>query len=170
VRAEVESRWQLDVERTSIVFESRWLFGMATTTGTLEAASGWAVLRANGELLGEIAAGTAGISTGNRLRDRHLQNRLFFDARRHPTIVFSSRVCTVGNGRFDGMGVLSARGRTAKVRVSGIVERDTQRMRLAGATALDTRDFGLPSACGYIRRDVTVSVDARLSREICATA
>lgn len=159
------SRWDLSVEHTSISFEARWLFGMLTVTGAFTPASGWVVLTPSGDLFGEIVADATTIATGNRLRDRHLQNRFFFDSANYPVAVFGSIVCNVQDGRVDGVGFLSVRRRTAKVRALGALLCDGNRMRLAGNAVLDTRDFGLPSAWGYIRREVIVSVDAWLDRE-----
>ncbi|KUI26523.1 YceI family protein [Mycobacterium sp. GA-2829] len=168
--ADDESHWRVDPERTSISFTARWLFGLATATGTFASSSGWVVLKSNGELSGEIAAEVSGVATGNRFRDRHLQGRLFFDAEHHPSAVFSSGVCITGDGRFAGDGSLSLRGRTAKVHAEGTFQRDTDHLRLTGDTVLDTRVFGLPSAGGYLRRDVLVSVDVWLDRAVAPGA
>lgn len=160
-----ESSWRIDPARSSISFEARWMFGICTARGVFERTDGWVSLRSNGSLVGELTIDASSVNTGNRLRDRHLRNRLFLGSRRHPTIALTSKAVRISGTTMTGDGYLSVRGRTVKTPVSGTVRMESaDQMSVSGSATLDVRQFGWPTGLGYIRRSLVVNAAVSLSR------
>lgn len=140
------------------------MFGICTTKGIFEHFGGWAVLDGDGSVGGQLTIDASSVNTGNRLRDRDLQNRLFLDSTNYPVITFTSDEVTIAGRSITGAGRLSVRDRSVEVPVCGAARIDTDRLNLTGSATLDVRLLGLPTAFGYIRRSLVVNAAVALVR------
>lgn len=93
---------------------------------------------------------TNSIDTANDFRDRHLKSQDFFDAEKHPTILFRSTRVEKQGGGYVLVGPLTMRGVTKEVRipfqiVHGRVKDGWQNTRVGflGKLQVDRRDFGI---------------------------
>ncbi|HEX9286306.1 MAG TPA: YceI family protein [Thermoanaerobaculia bacterium] len=125
----------------------------------------------------------ASIDTGLPDRDQHLRSADFFDAERHPEIVFESRrVDPVGEDRYDVTGALSLRGVIREITVPvaflGFVKDPWGNEKAGFETELtvDRKDFGMVWNAaldngGVVLGDkVTVSIALEAVRESEAAA
>lgn len=151
------ARWRIDPAVSRIWFEARWMFGMCTVVGVFERFDGWALQRDDGSLVGELTIDASSVNTGNRLRDHDLQNRFFLDSERYPVITLTSSDMVITSRSVTGTAHLLARDRSAKVPVHGTARVDADHMTVSGSATLDVRQFGWPTALGYIRRSLVVN-------------
>ncbi|WP_280507822.1 YceI family protein [Nocardia flavorosea] len=158
------SRWRVDPATSRISFEARWMFGARTARGVFERFAGWATLHDDGSLVGELTMDPSSVNTGIRLRDRHLQNRLFLDSGNHPVITFMSRDIRLDGPSLTGAGHLVVRDRGVEVPLRGAVRIDAEQLTLSGSATLDVRRFGWPTALGYIGRSLVVDGAISLER------
>jgi polyisoprenoid-binding protein YceI len=103
-----------------------------------------------GRCAGELVIPVATISTGNRLRDRHLRSTHYLDQRRFPRIVFRAMTVRFDGGRTIVAGTLTIRDVTepleievtrARARITSPARDD--RVRLRGAARIDRSVFGV---------------------------
>ncbi|WP_158559939.1 YceI family protein [Prauserella sp. PE36] len=151
-----ESRWRVDPAGSRISFKARWMFGTLTAEGVFERFGGWALLREDGSLAGELSIDPSSVNTGIRLRDHHLQNRFFLDSANYPIITLASSHVVITSRPFRGVGSLSVRDRSVDVPIHGTAGVDVDQVILSGSATLDIRQFGWPTAFGYIGRSLTV--------------
>lgn len=156
--------WRVDPAVSRIWFEARWMFGMFTAKGVFECFDGWASMQDDGSLLGELTIDPTSVNTGNRLRDHDLQNRFFLDSANFPVIRFSSQDVTVASRTITGTGRLSVRDRSIEVPIHGTARVDADHLTMSGSATLDIRQFGWPSALGYIRRSLVINGALSLGR------
>lgn len=159
-----ETRWRVDPAVSKIWFEARWMFGMATVIGVFEHFDGWAELQGDGSLLGDLTIDASSVKTGNRLRDHDLQNRFFLDSGNYPTITLTSSGITVTGRSVAGTGQLFVRDRSVEFPLHGTARADLDRLTLTGSGTLDVRQFGWPTALGYIRRSLVIHGALSLGR------
>jgi polyisoprenoid-binding protein YceI len=81
----LSGRWLVDPQASHIGFVAGNLVGLVKTPGRFPSLSGDLVVD-QGRAAGALAIDASSIDTGNRMRDRHLRSRDFFDAKRHPQL------------------------------------------------------------------------------------
>jgi polyisoprenoid-binding protein YceI len=129
----------------------------------------------SGNLVGDHAhaAGTlvidcASIDTGNRMRDRHLRSRDFFDVKRHPELRYEAHSISrrgPSRARIDGELIVGDTHTplpldvTLRVPTDGVVE-------LACHTEVDRVALGIRGARGMVPRAVQLDVAIALRRAI----
>ena len=148
------STWQLDPVHSSVEFavkhmmmttvRGRFKNLQATLTGDEDHPDGCCV---------EVQMEVVSIDTGNADRDKHLRSADFFDAERHPMIVFrSTRVDGTPKrtgDKFQVVGDLIIRDTTSEIKLDCVFEgRGTdpwgkERAGFSASTQIDRRDWGL---------------------------
>lgn len=128
----------------------------------------------------EISVDVAGVDTGDPKRDGHLRSGDFFDAEKHPEIVFKSdAVFPKGEGRYAASGNLAIRGVTRPVSFDiellgvGVDGQGGQHLGAAATTTIDRSAFGLvwnmPVPNGVLVGDkVKIEVDVQALDEVTA--
>jgi polyisoprenoid-binding protein YceI len=100
----------------------------------------------------EFSADIAGISTGNEMRDGHLQGAQWFDGAKHPTMTFKSTSFKKVSGEtYTIVGNLTMKGVTKPVTLKAIVKGpiDNKGKKLVGIKAtgvINRAEFGVGEA------------------------
>lgn len=159
-----ESRWRINSAQSRISFEASWLFGARSAEGVFERFDGWALLRSDRSLVGELTIDPSSVNTRIRLRDHHLQNRFFLDSGNYPVITFTPSDVTISSRSVTGVGKLLVRDRSVNLPTSGTAQIDAGHITVSGSATLDVRQFGWPTALGYIGRSIVVKGAISLER------
>jgi polyisoprenoid-binding protein YceI len=126
----------------------------------------------------EVEIDVASVDTHEPQRDAHLRSGDFFEADRHPRIVFKSkRVEKTSKDRLSVTGDLTIRGTTREVvldvELGGVVAKDPWGKRRAGFTATATinrKDFGVNFNQVLDQGGLALGEDVAITIEIEATA
>lgn len=78
--------WQLDPDKSEVVFRSPTMWGLAKVKGTFTEVDGSGRITAPDAVDGRLRINAASVRTGIRKRDEHLRSADFFDVAEHPTI------------------------------------------------------------------------------------
>jgi polyisoprenoid-binding protein YceI len=81
--------WQLDTVRSTVAVKHRTMWGLVTVKGVFGKVAGQGEVRPDGGASGTVTLDAASLDTKNTKRDTHLHGPDFFDAERHPTVVFA---------------------------------------------------------------------------------
>jgi polyisoprenoid-binding protein YceI len=144
-----ETRWVVDMVHSQIEFGVGHLVGRVR--GTFDR---WYAVLATKEgdwKLGtvKVSVQTASLNTGNAYRDADLRSDRFFAVERYPKMTFEGTSFAVGDSTIDVKGVLTIKGHSKPVTLSGQyrgIARDReghQRIAFEAAGAVDRRDFGI---------------------------
>jgi polyisoprenoid-binding protein YceI len=137
------------------------------TPGRFRALSGSLVVD-HPHAAGTLVIDSSSIDTGNRMRDRHLRSRGFFDVKRHPQLryeVHSISSQDPGRARIDGELIVADIGTPLPLDVTlhapteGVVE-------LTCHTAVDRVALGIRGARGMVPRAVQLDVAITLRQAI----
>lgn len=143
--------WTIDPERSVARFSMKYLV-VATLRGSLGSIEGAIVIAEEAPTRSAVTASidAATLSTGIRLRDRHLRSSDFFDVKRFPKITFrSARVDRIDSSNFHVVGDLTIRDITKEVALDTEYEARTadadgsRRAAFTATTVLSRREFGL---------------------------
>jgi polyisoprenoid-binding protein YceI len=165
LRRSLAGTWELDPVHSSIGFEVPYLSG--TFKGQFrEARAKLAVRDGNVDLDG--SARVASVDVKDENLSAHLQSPDFFDAERHPELLFSAHDIELADGTVSASGTLTIKGVTRPVEVTGTLTPpmvdafERERIGLVLATTVDRHDFGvsfrmpLPSGESAIGDEVTI--------------
>ena len=164
----LSGRWLVDPHVSHARFVAGSLAGLMTTPGRFGALSGSLVVD-QARATGALVIDSSSIDTGNRIRDRHLRSRDFFDVERYPQLRYEVHSITSlepGRARIDGeLVVLVPRAPlpldvTLHAPTDGMVE-------LACHTEVDRLALGIRGARGIVPRTVQLDVAIAL-REVMA--
>jgi polyisoprenoid-binding protein YceI len=174
VRQTPTGTWQLDRTHSSVGFEVPYLVG--TFKGQFREADAKLVI---GDKTATIH-GTARVDSVD-VKDEnlaaHLQSPDFFDAERHPELIFSATDIDLSNETVSAAGSLTIKGVTRSVEVTGkatgvIVDyTDRERIGLELSATVNRHDFGvswnapLPSGEPAVGDDVTIVTELYFVRE-----
>jgi polyisoprenoid-binding protein YceI len=159
-----ESRWRLDPSRSHIGFGAPHFFGLKTVTGSFSRYHGSLDLRVKPAVHLTVEAGS--LSTGNARRERHLRSCYFFDAGRHPQIVFISDDVAVTGEVLRIRGHLHVAGAAAELTADAAVRRVEGGLELDASPSVDQRMLGMIwSPLGMLRAASRLTIRAWLLGE-----
>lgn len=157
--------WRVDPQASHARFVAGTLAGLVKTPGRFRSLSG-GLVAGQAHAAGALVIDSSSIDTGNRMRDRHLRSRGFFDVKRHPQLryeVHSISRQDPGRARIDGE-LIAADTRTPlpldvalHAPTDGVVE-------LACHTVVDRVALGIRGVRGMVPRVVQLDVTIRLRR------
>ena len=106
--------YKLDASKTSLTFNAKHMFGLATVTGTFTLDSG-EITVADPVADSSVVAGAlaASFASGNPTRDKHIRSAQFLNAEQSPQITFRSTQLQNENDQWVLQGQLTAAGATA---------------------------------------------------------
>jgi polyisoprenoid-binding protein YceI len=159
--------WLVDPQASHARFVAGILAGLVKTPGRFRVLSGNLVVdQAHAE--GALVIDSASIDTGNRMRDRHLRSRGFFDVRRHPQVRYEAHSISrqdPGRVRIHGELIIAETRTplsldvTLRAPTDGVVE-------LACHTEVDRVALGIRGARGMVPRAVQLDVAITLRQAI----
>ncbi len=173
--------WYIDPSHSQVTFSVKHMM-VSTVRGRLGPLTGRLDLDPKRPEKGsfEIAADVSAIDTGDAKRDGHLRSGDFFDAAKHPQIVFkSSAVFPKGEGRYTASGDLTIREVTRPVSFDvellgvGVNAQGGQHLGATATVVIDRTDFGLtwnmPVPSGVlVSEKVKIEVDLQALDEASA--
>jgi polyisoprenoid-binding protein YceI len=174
VRRSLAGTWQLDPVHSSVGFEVPYLVG--TFKGQFRDAQAKLVV-ADGEATLEGAAKVASVDVKDENLAAHLQSPDFFDAERHPEILFSAQDIDLDSETVAARGVLTIKGVTKPVEVTGTLAAPIvdgygrERIGLVLSTTVDRHEFGvswnmpLPTGEPSVGDEVTIVTELYFIKE-----
>jgi polyisoprenoid-binding protein YceI len=159
-RPKLAGRWRIDPQASHARFVARTLAGLVKTPGRFRALSGHLVVD-GAQAAGALVIDSSSIDTGNRMRDRHLRSRDFFDVKRHPELRYDVR--SISGTRIDGELIVAGVRTpmpldvTVHAPADGVVE-------LACRTEVDRVALGIRGARAMVPRAVELDVAITLRR------
>jgi polyisoprenoid-binding protein YceI len=159
--------WLIDPQASHARFVASTLGGLVDTPGRFRSLSGTLVVD-EGHAAGALVIEASSIDTGNRMRDRHLRSRGFFDVKRHPQLCYHTHSISSrdrGGARIDGQLMVADICTPLPLDVAvhlaseGLVE-------LACLTEVDRVALGIRGARGLVPRAVQLYVEIALRRVI----
>jgi polyisoprenoid-binding protein YceI len=158
--------WLVVPEASRARFVARTLAGLVKTPGRFHSLYGKLVVD-EADATGVLVIDASSIDTGNRMRDRHLRARGFFDVKRHRQLryeVHSISSQDPDEARIEGELVVAGTRTPLPLDVTliaparGVVE-------LACRTEVDRVALGIRGARGMVPRTVQLDVAITLGRE-----
>jgi polyisoprenoid-binding protein YceI len=163
--------YAVDPAHSTIEFAVKHL-GFATVKGRVQTFAGMITGGDAPQVSAQLDAAT--LTTFDADRDRHLRTPDFFDAERHPLVIFESTVIARDHGRLAIGGRLTLRGVTQHVTLSGTLTGaatdpwGSERIGLDVETTIDRRDFGVSWNEVLPGGNLLVGTDVRLYASISA--
>jgi polyisoprenoid-binding protein YceI len=160
-------RWVVDPQASHARFVASTLAGLAKTPGRFRALSGHLDVD-HARAAGALVIDSSSIDTGNRMRDRHLRSRDFFDVKRHPQVRYEAHSISSqdpGRARIEGELIVADTCTPLPLDVTmhaptdGVVE-------LACHTEVDRVALGIRGARGMVPRAVQLDVAITLRQAI----
>jgi polyisoprenoid-binding protein YceI len=156
-------RYQIDIDRSTVTFKGRHLFGLAPVRGTFALRQGVIdVTDPVADSSVQVEIDTASFHTGNRQRDRDVRSARFLDTGRHPSMRFISELLDRSGRRPVLTGTLLVRDVARPVSLTieqSTVHRGRPPSFTTRATArIDRTEFGLTAARGMAGRYFGVSL------------
>jgi polyisoprenoid-binding protein YceI len=159
--------WLIDPQASHAGFVAGTLAGLMKTQGRFRSLSGTLVVD-EGRAAGALVIDASSIDTGNRMRDRHLRSRDYFDVKRHPQLRYETHSISSrdpGRSRIDGELIVADTRTPLPLDVKlhaptdGVVE-------LICHTEVDRVALGIRGARGMVPRTVQLDVTIGLSRTL----
>ncbi|MDQ1039037.1 polyisoprenoid-binding protein YceI [Streptomyces sp. V3I8] len=159
--------WQLDTARSTVAIKHRTMWGLVTVKGVFGDVTGQGEVRPDGGASGTVTLGAASLDTKNTKRDTHLRGPDFFDAERHPTVVFAVHDAALRqddtvaiSGELTVRGVSRPQSATAT-----LTESSADGVTLTAEFTVDRDQFGLGwNQLGMLRGLTTVTSTLRFTR------
>jgi polyisoprenoid-binding protein YceI len=165
IRRSLAGAWELDPVHSSVGFEVPYLAG--TFKGQFREAAARLVV-ADGEATLKGSAKVESVDVKDETLAAHLQSPDFFDAERHPELLYSAEDIELDRESVAVRGVLTIKGVTRPVEVTGTLRAPIvdaygrERIALELSTTVDRHDFGvswnmpLPSGEAAVGDEVTI--------------
>ena len=158
-------RWEVDPQASHARFVAGALAGLVKTPGRFRALSGSLVVD-HAHAAGALVIDSSSIDTGNRMRDRHLRSRDFFDVKRHPQLRYEAHSISSqdpGRARIDGELVVADTRTPLPLDVTVYAPSDGV-VELACRTEVDRVSLGIRGARGMVPRSVEIDIRISLRR------
>jgi polyisoprenoid-binding protein YceI len=163
----LSGRWLVDPRASHARFLAGTLAGLVKTPGRFRSLSGSLVV-GRAHAAGALVIDSSSIDTGNRMRDRHLRSRDFFDVKRHPQVRYEAHSIESrgpGRARIDGELIVADTFAPLPLDVTLHAPRDGV-VELACHTEVDRVALGIRGARGMVPRAVQLDVAITLRRAI----
>ena len=141
----VVGTWDLALDRSSVRFTNRTLWGLMKVNGQFSDVGGTGRIDPDGDMSGRVVIGAGSVYTGIRKRDEHLRSADFFDTARFPEIAVDIGGATpTGDHSADLAATLTVRGTTRPLALTATVTRlanDT--VHVVGRARIDRTAWGV---------------------------
>jgi polyisoprenoid-binding protein YceI len=155
--------WRIDPDRSSVEFNAKHVWGMATVKGAFSRYQG--TLDLSGKPAVELTIEAESLDTRNRRRDKHLRSPDFFGVEQHPYVRFVSDSAALEGDRLKVRGRLLARGVSMPLDIDATLRRADDELELEAVTVADHHRLGMTwSPMGMIPKPSRLIVKGRLVR------
>jgi polyisoprenoid-binding protein YceI len=163
----LSGRWLVDPQASHARFVAGTLAGLVKTPGRFRSLSGDLVV-GEADAAGTLVIDSSSIDTGNRVRDRHLRSRDFFDVKHHPELRYEAHSISrqdARRARIDGELIVAdtrtplALDVTLDAPADGVLE-------IACRTEVDRVALGIKGTRGMVPRAVELDVAITLRQAI----
>jgi polyisoprenoid-binding protein YceI len=161
-------RWTLDPAGTSVRVQHKTMWGLVNVKGVFAQVSGEGEVLAGGGAHGSVTIDAASLDTKNAKRDKHLRSADFFDADKHPSLVFTATdVTSVGNGTARITGDLTVIGVSRPLSFTAEAsEVSADAVTLTAELPVDRKEFGMTWNQANMLKPLTfVTITARFTRQ-----
>jgi polyisoprenoid-binding protein YceI len=159
-----KTRWRIDPSRSRVEFETKTYWGLATVKGHFDRYEGTMDLSADPAI--ELTIDAASLDTGNRIRDKHLRSRDFFDVGRYPEIRFVSDSAVLFGNHLKVRGRLHVRDQSMAMQLDAELRAVGDELEIDTETVADHREVGMTwNQLGVIRVPTRMMVHGRLVRD-----
>ena len=166
--ARAVGRWELELDRSSIGFTVKKLWGLITVKGTFADAVGEVTVGDDGSVSGLLDIAAASVVTGQRKRDEHVRSKDFFDVEHFPRMrVQIDRVVLAGVDRGHAHGRLTILGETRPIEFDVTIALGStgEKATVTGSLAIDRFDYGMSwNKLGVVARTIAVEVELAYHR------
>ena len=138
--------WSLDKDATTIVLNTKALWGLVKVKGTFRASGGSAKVSGDGSVAGELLVDASSVDTKTPKRDAHLRTGDFFEVERHPAFRYVvTDVKRIDDSNYKLIGTLTIRTSTRPLELDAKVAFDggTNRLTVSVVTMLDRTAWGI---------------------------
>ncbi|MDX6661642.1 MAG: hypothetical protein QOJ55_2464 [Solirubrobacteraceae bacterium] len=163
----ISGRWMVDPQASHAGFVAGTLAGLVKTQGRFGSLSGDLVVD-EAHATGALVIDSSSIDTGNRMRDRHLRSRAFFDVKRHPHLRYEAQWISgrePGRARIEGE-LIVADIRTPLPLDVGLRTPADGVLEFACRTEVDRVALGIRGARGMVPRAVQLDLAITLRQAI----
>jgi len=98
------------------------------------------------------------LKTDNKIRDRHLKSRVFFNAKTHPLIRFKSTTLRATNRGLTVTGNIEIKGHTQVIALQPTVTEKDEQLFITLSTTLNRHKFGISPYRRLINADIHVNL------------
>jgi polyisoprenoid-binding protein YceI len=159
------TRWRIDPARSSVDFQAKMFWGMATVKGSFSRYDGTLDLSAQPAI--DLTIEGDSLDTNNKKRDEHLRSPDFFGVERHPYVRFVSDAAALSAGRLTVRGKLHARGSTLPLSLEATLRPVGDELELEAVTLADHDQLGMTwNKIGILRSPSKLIVKGRLVRNV----
>jgi polyisoprenoid-binding protein YceI len=160
-----EGVWSVEQQRSEISFAVKAMCGLLTVRGVFGSCDGHLDVRAD-SVEGQLRIEADSLDTGNRRRDRHLRSSDFFDAGRHPWIIFAIATVTARDHGLTLTGELTVCSTRLALEIPVEVQQTTDgALRLEGETSVSRTALGVVwNKLGIVRDETTLRGRITLKR------
>jgi polyisoprenoid-binding protein YceI len=156
--------WRIDPDRSSVEFNAKSLWGIATVEGRFSRYQG--TLRLSGEPAIVLTIEADSLDTKNKRRDQHLRSPDFFDVEQHPYVRFVSESATLEGERLTVRGRLHACGASMAVDIDATLRRAGDDLEIQAVTVADHHQLGMTwNVLGVLGTPSKLIVKGRLVRD-----
>jgi polyisoprenoid-binding protein YceI len=156
--------WRIDPDRSSVEFNAKGFWGIATVKGRFSRYQGTLDLSAKPAI--ELTIEADSLDTKNNRRDKHLRSPDFFDVEQHPYIRFVSQTAALDGERLTVRGRLHAGGASMPLDIDARLRRAGEELEVEAVTFADHHELGMTwNLLAMLRTPSKLIVQGRLVRD-----
>jgi len=159
--------WRIDPDRSTVEFNVKTFWGIATVRGAFSRYQG--TLDLSGEPAVKLTIEADSLDTRNKRRDKHLRSPDFFGAEEHPYVRFESESAALEGERLSVRGRLHAGGASMPLDIDATLRRAGNELEVDAVTDADQHQLGMTlKLMGTLGTPSRLVVKGRLVRDTAA--
>ncbi len=104
------------------------------------------------------------IDTGIGLRDKHLKKAEYFDIEQFPIIKMESSSITKNNNQFEGVFVLTMKGKSKELTIPFSVTKEDKTLHFEASFEIDRQDFNIGGSSFFMSDNVKIDVELAIDQ------
>jgi polyisoprenoid-binding protein YceI len=159
--------WTVDPKQSTLAFKTKSMWGLASVKGRFTQFSGEGQITDAQTVFGRIDIKAESLTTGIRMRDRHLRTADYFEVTKFPDIsVVVTNAEVIGRDNVDLRAQLTIKGTTAPLPLrTTVTVLDDGSVRVSAQATVNRVDFGVEgNMIGMMSDTATISGDVVFRR------